>query len=63
MKSRNLWMSATLMCALFAIAFTFDNKGIHWIWASAWQGALVLSVAAMVFATLWIRASKRLKMN
>jgi len=63
MKSRNLWMSATLMCGLFSIAFTFDDKGAHWIWANAWQGALVLLLAALIFATLWFRASKRLKMN
>lgn len=61
MKRRNLWMSLTLMCVLFTIAFTFDNNGIHWIWKETVQVGFVLSLASVIFALLWFKASGKLK--
>jgi hypothetical protein len=61
MKKRNLWMSLTLMCGLFSIAFTFDNNGIHWLWKETVQVAIVLSLASVIFALLWLKAASRLK--
>lgn len=57
MKRRNLWMSLTLMCGLFTIAFTFDSSGVCWIWKDAVPGAVSLGLASVVFAILWRKAS------
>jgi formate hydrogenlyase subunit 4 len=60
MKRRNLFMSATLMCGLFTIAFTFDSNHIHWIWRGQELGAIVLGVAAIIFSLYWYKSAKKL---
>jgi hypothetical protein len=61
MKRRNLFMSTTLMCGFFYVAFTFDSKGIHWLSSDSIPVAFILAMAALVLLILWYRASKRMK--
>lgn len=63
MKRRNLWMSLTLMCGSFCLAFTFDSKGIYWIWNDARPGAILLAIASAIFAVLWMNAVHRSRVN
>ena len=58
MKRKNLWMSATLMCGLCSIAFTFDNNGIHWLWTDARPSLVVLLMATVLFGVMWYTAAK-----
>lgn len=61
MKKRNLFMSATLMCGLFTIAFKFDGNGVHWFWTDYKPVVFILAIAAITFGVLWIRAARRIK--
>ena len=58
MKRKKLWMSATLMCGFCAIAFTFDNHGIYWLWADARPAAWILLMATMLFGAMWYASAK-----
>ena len=58
MKRKNLWMSATLMCGLCSIAFTFDNNGIHWLWTDARPASMVLLMATVLIGVMWYTAAK-----
>ena len=54
-------MSATLMSVLFAIAFTYDKRGLHWFWSGRpWVGAVLLVLGA-VLGAFWVRAQKQLQ--
>ena len=55
MKRRNLFMSATIMCGLFVIAFTFNNGHIIWVWTDQKLVAIVLGIAALIFGIQWRR--------
>ncbi|MDE3090436.1 MAG: hypothetical protein KGJ80_13725 [Chloroflexota bacterium] len=59
-RKRNLFMSATLMCGLFAIAFSFGAQGIHWMWLDKPQAAIILLVLAVVFGIFWFRSQRLL---
>ena len=61
MKRRNLFMSATLMCSLFTIAFTFDSYHIRWIWKGQEFGAIALGLAALIFSVFWYKSAKKLR--
>ena len=63
MKKRNLFMSFTLMCGVFCIAFTFDNKGIYWLWTANKPVAMILVIATIIFAVFWLKSSKKLKLE
>lgn len=58
---RNLFMSTTLMCVLFAIAFKFDKSGVHWFWSDRPWVAAVLLVAGAVLSAFWVRAQEQLR--
>ncbi len=60
MKKRNLFMSATIMCGLFAVAFTFKNDQITWLWIDNKPIAVILGIIAIAFGTFWIRHQKLL---
>ena len=55
MKRRNLFMSATIMCGLFVIAFNFNNGHIIWVWTDQKLVAIVLGIAALIFGIQWRR--------
>ena len=59
MKKRNLFMSTTLMAACSALAFTFNDEGIHWIWANNKPVAVVLALLAITLGICWAKATKR----
>jgi hypothetical protein len=61
MKKRNLFMSLTLMCGLFCFAFTFNSKGIHWLWSEHKPGVFILAIITVIFGALWIRTASQLK--
>ncbi|MEP6464654.1 MAG: hypothetical protein ABJB05_00050 [Parafilimonas sp.] len=61
MKKRNLFMSFTLMCGFFCIAFTFNNNEIHWLWADLKPVAIILAIATIIFGIFWYKSSRKLK--
>ncbi len=60
MKKRNLFMSATIMCALLTISITFGPDQISWLWNGKEPIALVLGVLAVIFGIQWLRYQKLL---
>ena len=63
MKKRNLFMSLTLMCGLFCIAFTFDNNGVYWLWADNKPVVIILGIATIILGIGWLKLSKSLKVE
>ena len=63
MKKRNLFMSFTLMCGFFCIAFTFDNEGIYWLWTDNKPVAIILVIATTILAVFWLKSSKKFKLD
>jgi hypothetical protein len=57
---RNLFMSTTLISLLLAVAFKFDNNGIHWFWSDKPQVAVVLVILGIVLSSRWLREARRL---
>ncbi|MBX2941423.1 MAG: hypothetical protein KF860_03680 [Cyclobacteriaceae bacterium] len=53
MKTKNLFMSATLMCGLLIFAFAFDNEGTKWLWSETKPVAIVLGMAAVILGILY----------
>jgi hypothetical protein len=62
-RRRNLYMTATLMCGLLAITFTFSALGIHWLWSDSPQVAIILAGLAVVFGGFLFRAQKQVRMQ
>ncbi len=58
MRKRNLFMSATLMCSFFIIAFHFDQDGVQWFWTGMEIVPLILGISAIAMGILWFLASK-----
>lgn len=52
-------MSLTLMCGFLVFAFTFDNKGIYWIWAHAEPVAILLVIVTIIFGIFWYKESRK----
>lgn len=52
-KNRNLFMSATLMCSFFIIAFQFDPNGVKWFWAGQEIVPIILGISAIIFGNFW----------
>ena len=60
MKKRNLFMSSTLMCGFLCIAFTFDNKGIYWLWEYNKPVAIILAIATIILGAFWLKSSRKI---
>jgi len=60
MKKRNLFMSATIMCAFFVVAFLFKNGQIYWLWTDNKPAAFIPGIMAVVFGTQWIKHQRLL---
>lgn len=61
-------MSATLMCALLSIAFTFNIseraftiENTTWLWHGNEPVAAVLIATAIVFGVLWFKAERQMR--
>lgn len=52
-------MSFTLLCGFLSIAFTFDNKGIYWLWTDNKPVAIILVIATIILGTFWYLSSKK----
>lgn len=61
MKKRNLLLSVSLMTGLLAVAFTFDNDEIHWLWADNKPVAVILAVAAITLGLFWLQSFLKLR--
>ena len=61
MKKRNLFMSATIMCALLTVSFTFNNNQLSWLWSENKPVAIILGILAVIFGIQWIKFQKLLK--
>jgi len=51
------------MCGFFCIAFTFDNKGIYWLWTDNKPVAIILVIATIILGAFWLKSSKKLKLE
>ncbi len=60
---RNLFMSTTLVSFLMAVAFKFDNGGLHSSWSGRPQIAIVLVVLGIVLSASWLRSERDLREN
>ncbi len=54
-------MSATIMCALFSVAFTFKIEQVTWLWHDHQLAGIILVILAFVFGTQWYRYQRQLK--
>ncbi len=61
MKKRNLFMSATIMCALLTISFTFNSNQVTWLWKDKVPVAVILGILAVILGIQWIKFQKLLK--
>jgi hypothetical protein len=55
MKKKHLFMSATIMCGLLAVAFVFKANQIDWLWSDNKPVAIVLGILTIVFGKLWFK--------
>jgi len=53
-------MSTTIMCGLFAVAFTFDNSQINWLWTDIKPVGVILAILTIVLGIQWIRYQRLL---
>jgi NAD(P)-dependent dehydrogenase (short-subunit alcohol dehydrogenase family) len=60
MKKRNLFMSATIMCGLFAVALTFKIDQVTWLWNDHQPAGIILVFLAFVFGMQWYRYQRHL---
>lgn len=60
MKKRNLFMSLTLICGLFTVAFTFNPDQITWLWTENKPVGLILLILAFIFSLQWIKYQRLL---
>ena len=61
MKKRNLYLSLTIMCGLFSVAFTFSSTQIIWLWKGNEPVGIILAVLAIGFATQLFKHQKLMK--
>ena len=54
-------MSATIMCALLTVSFTFNNNQVSWLWNENKPVAIILGILAVIFGIQWIKFQKLLK--
>ena len=60
MKKRNLFMSTTIMCGLFAVAFTFKIDQSTWLWTDRKPVGLILVIMTIILGIQWVRQQKPL---
>ncbi len=60
MKKRNLFMSATIMCGLLSVAFTFKINQVTWLWADSKPVGIILGISAIILGIQWYRQQKLL---
>ena len=53
-------MSTTIMCILFAAAFTFKGDKITWLWNNNNPVAIILVITAILLGTQWIKYQRLL---
>jgi hypothetical protein len=54
-------LSLTIMCGLFAIAFTFNSSQITWLWEGNEAVGVILAIAAILFGIQLIHHQRLLK--
>ncbi len=59
MKKRNLFMSATIVCGLLALAIKFSTDGPVWLWHDTPPVGVILALLSAIFATQWVHYQKR----
>lgn len=60
MKKRNMFMAATIMCGLFAVAFTFKFDEITWLWSDMKPVGVFLAILAIILGIQWVRQQRQL---
>ncbi|MBC7572481.1 MAG: VCBS repeat-containing protein [Spirosoma sp.] len=59
MRRRNLFMSATILCGLLAVAIQFSQSGIVWFWHDHKPIGGILGLLAAIFGSQWLRYQRR----
>ena len=54
-------MSATIMCALLTVSFTFNNNQLSWLWNENETVAIILGILAIILGIQWIKFQKLIK--
>ena len=58
MKKRNLFMSTTIMCGLFAVAFTFNIDHVNWLWSDSKPVGIVLAILTVILGIQCVRQQR-----
>jgi len=53
-------MSTTIMCILFAVAFTFKGDKITWLWNHNKPVAIILCILVILLGRQWIKYQRLL---
>jgi hypothetical protein len=48
-------MATTIMCGLFAVAFTFKIDQITWLWSDSKPVGIILAILAVIFGIQWVK--------
>lgn len=62
-RTRNLFMSSTLMCILLIETFRFDESSINWIWTGQIQIPIILGIASIILGVFWFIENRKLKLR
>lgn len=54
-------MSATIMCALLTVSFTFNDNQVSWLWNENKPVAIILGILAIILGIQWIKFQKLIK--
>ena len=61
MKKRNLFLSSTLMCGFFCLAFTFDTEGVYWLWSDTKPVAIILTLVTLILGVFLLKETKKMR--
>ena len=51
-------MSTTIMCGLFAVAFTFKIDQITWLWSDSKPVGIILALLTVILGIQWVRQQR-----
>jgi hypothetical protein len=51
-------MSTTIMCGLFAVAFTFKIDQITWFWSDNKPMSIILVILTVILGIQWVRQQR-----
>ncbi|MFN8411122.1 MAG: hypothetical protein U0Z26_01915 [Anaerolineales bacterium] len=61
LRKRSGYLAFTIFFLLLPASFTFDSKGIHWIWANTPINVVIFLTFGIIFGFQYWRISRKLK--